>query len=130
MDLVKLRVSDHPAAHCLDMHWKDLRDRREQRLYSLDAWREPLHTERERLRPAWPRPLPSSRRGRLDAAYEGQAAPQRKISDSPLLPRSTPGIVSLISGRSSGDYKPAGTTRLSSRTRSGRWGNPPGAACR
>ena len=38
------------------MHWKDLRARgeSEQRLYSLDAWREcPYYTERERAALAW-----------------------------------------------------------------------------
>jgi alkylhydroperoxidase family enzyme len=38
------------------MHWKDLRaiGEKEQRLYSLDAWREcPYYTERERAALAW-----------------------------------------------------------------------------
>ena len=41
--LVKLRASQlNGCAYCLDMHWKDLRagGENEQRLYSLDAWRE------------------------------------------------------------------------------------------
>ena len=43
LDLVKLRASQiNGCASCLDMHWKDARARgeSEQRLYSLDAWRE------------------------------------------------------------------------------------------
>ena len=43
-------------AYCLDMHWKDLRalGETEQRLYSLDAWREcPYYTERERAALSW-----------------------------------------------------------------------------
>jgi AhpD family alkylhydroperoxidase len=55
--LIKLRASQiNGCAYCLDMHWKDLRTigEREQRLYSLDAWREcPYYTERERAALAW-----------------------------------------------------------------------------
>jgi len=50
--LVALRASQiNGCAFCLDMHWKDLRaaGESEERLYSLDAWREsPLYDERER----------------------------------------------------------------------------------
>ncbi|MGI8766716.1 MAG: carboxymuconolactone decarboxylase family protein [Gemmatimonadaceae bacterium] len=57
MHLVKLRVSQiNGCAYCLDMHWKDLRaaGETEQRLYSLDAWREcPFYTDRERAALAW-----------------------------------------------------------------------------
>jgi len=52
LHLIKLRSSQiNGCAYCLDMHWKDLRaiGETEQRLYSLDAWREcPYYTERER----------------------------------------------------------------------------------
>lgn len=52
LHLVRLRASQvNGCAYCLDMHWKDLRalGEAEQRLYSLDAWREcPYYTERER----------------------------------------------------------------------------------
>jgi AhpD family alkylhydroperoxidase len=55
--LVQLRVSQiNGCAYCLDMHWKDLRaiDEGEQRMYSLDAWREcPYYSERERAALAW-----------------------------------------------------------------------------
>jgi AhpD family alkylhydroperoxidase len=55
--LVRLRVSQiNGCAYCLDMHWKDLRaaGETEQRLYSLDAWREcPYYSERERAALAW-----------------------------------------------------------------------------
>src|SRR5215207_5775531 len=51
-DLVKLRASQiNGCAFCIDMHWKDARavGETEERLYSLDAWREsPLYGERER----------------------------------------------------------------------------------
>lgn len=57
LDLVRLRASQiNGCAFCLDMHWKDLRaeGENEQRLYSLDAWREtPFYTERERAALAW-----------------------------------------------------------------------------
>ncbi len=50
--LLKMRVSQiNGCAYCLDMHSKDARalGETEQRLYSLDAWREaPYYTDRER----------------------------------------------------------------------------------
>ena len=55
--LIQLRASQiNGCAYCLDMHWKDLRaaGEAEQRLYSLDAWREcPYYTDRERAGLAW-----------------------------------------------------------------------------
>jgi AhpD family alkylhydroperoxidase len=55
--LIKLRASQiNGCAFCLDMHWKDLRalGENEQRLYSLDAWREcPYYTDRERAALEW-----------------------------------------------------------------------------
>jgi AhpD family alkylhydroperoxidase len=55
--LIQLRASQiNGCAYCLDMHWKDLRaiHETEQRLYSLDAWREcPYYTDRERAALAW-----------------------------------------------------------------------------
>ena len=57
LHLVRLRASQlNGCAYCIDMHWKDLRalGETEQRLYSLDAWREcPYYTERERAALAW-----------------------------------------------------------------------------
>jgi AhpD family alkylhydroperoxidase len=51
-DLLSLRASQiNGCAFCLDMHWKDARaaGESEERLYSLDAWREsPIYSERER----------------------------------------------------------------------------------
>src|ERR671937_2371398 len=50
--LISLRASQiNGCAFCLDMHWKDARaaGESEERLYSLDVWREsPLYSERER----------------------------------------------------------------------------------
>lgn len=55
--LVKLRVSQiNGCGYCIDMHWKDLRalGESEQRMYSLDAWREcGYYTPRERAALAW-----------------------------------------------------------------------------
>ncbi|HEY1801141.1 MAG TPA: carboxymuconolactone decarboxylase family protein [Terriglobales bacterium] len=57
LHLIDLRVSQiNGCAYCLDMHWKDLKVEGEsdQRLYSLDAWREtPFYTDRERAALAW-----------------------------------------------------------------------------
>ena len=57
LNLIYLRVSQmNGCAYCLDMHWKDLRaeGETEQRMYSLDAWREtPYYSERERAALAW-----------------------------------------------------------------------------
>ncbi len=51
-ELVTVRASQiNGCAVCIDMHWKDARaaGEREERLYSLDAWREsPLFSDRER----------------------------------------------------------------------------------
>ena len=55
--LVQLRASQlNGCAYCIDMHSKDLRalDDTEQRLSSLDAWREcPYYTDRERAALGW-----------------------------------------------------------------------------
>jgi len=55
--LVKMRASQiNGCAYCLDMHSIDARaeGESEQRLYTLDAWREtPFFTERERAALAW-----------------------------------------------------------------------------
>src|SRR5436309_10334038 len=51
-NLIRVRASQiNGCAFCIDMHWKDARagGESEERLYSLDAWREsPLYDERER----------------------------------------------------------------------------------
>src|SRR3974390_937006 len=57
IELVKMRASQiNGCAYCLDMHSKDARrgGESEQRLYLLDAWKEPsLYTPRERAALAW-----------------------------------------------------------------------------
>ncbi len=75
LHLIKLRASQiNGCAYCLDMHWKDLRaaGEGEQRLYSLDAWREcPYYSERERAALAWTEAVTLVRDGHVpDAVYE------------------------------------------------------------
>ncbi len=57
MELVKMRASQiNGCAYCLDLHSKLARahGESEQRLYTLDAWREaPFYTPRERAALAW-----------------------------------------------------------------------------
>jgi len=57
LHLLKLRVSQiNGCAYCIDMHWKDCiaHGESDQRLYSLDAWREcPWYTDQERAALAW-----------------------------------------------------------------------------
>jgi AhpD family alkylhydroperoxidase len=73
--LIQLRASQiNGCAYCLDMHWKDLRaiGETEQRLYSLDAWREcPYYTDRERAALAWAEAVTRITEGHVpDAVYE------------------------------------------------------------
>ena len=57
LELVRMRASQiNGCAYCLDMHSKDAQaeGETEQRLYTLDAWREtPFFTDRERAALAW-----------------------------------------------------------------------------
>jgi AhpD family alkylhydroperoxidase len=73
--LIKLRASQiNCCAYCLDMHWKDLRalGENEQRLYSLDAWREcPYYTDRERAALEWTDAVTQITNGHVpDEVYE------------------------------------------------------------
>jgi AhpD family alkylhydroperoxidase len=75
LHLIKLRASQiNGCAFCLDMHSKDLRaiGETEQRLYTLDAWREcPWYTDRERAALAWTEALTLVTQGHVpDAVYE------------------------------------------------------------
>ncbi len=75
LHLVRLRASQiNGCAYCLDMHWKDLRalGEAEQRLYSLDAWREcPYYTDRERAALAWTEAVTLIHEGQVpDSVYE------------------------------------------------------------
>jgi AhpD family alkylhydroperoxidase len=75
LDLIRLRVSQmNGCAYCLDMHWKDLRaiGEAEQRLYSLNAWREcPYYSERERAALIWAEAVTLVTNGHVeDAVYD------------------------------------------------------------
>jgi len=75
VSLIDMRVSQiNGCAFCLDMHWKDAKaaGESEQRLYSLDAWREtPYYTERERAALAWAEAVTRITEGHVpDELYE------------------------------------------------------------
>src|ERR671922_2528057 len=75
LQLVRLRASQiNGCAYCIDMHWKDLRalGDTEQRLCSLDAWREcPYYTDRERAALAWTEAVTLITNGHVrDTVYE------------------------------------------------------------
>ncbi|HEY9517107.1 MAG TPA: carboxymuconolactone decarboxylase family protein [Gemmatimonadaceae bacterium] len=75
LHLIRFRASQiNGCAYCLDMHSKDLRalGESEQRLYSLDAWREcPYYTDRERAALEWTEAVTLVADGRVpDAVYE------------------------------------------------------------
>ena len=82
--LVQLRASQiNGCAYCLDMHWKDLRalNETEQRLYSLDAWREsPYYTDRERapIRHCETNPDPRHSTSRCKPPAAAEAGPKKQ----------------------------------------------------
>jgi AhpD family alkylhydroperoxidase len=89
--LVQLRASQiNGCAYCLDMHWKDLRaiGEGEQRLYSLDAWREcPYYSERERAALEWTEAVTRITEGHVaDAVYDQVRAhfTEKELSDLTL----------------------------------------------
>ena len=91
LHLIKLRASQvNGCAYCLDMHWKDLQasGEKEQRMYSLDAWREcPYYTERERAALAWTEAVTLiSKDHAPDAVYEEARAQfsEKEICDLTL----------------------------------------------
>ncbi|MEO6983474.1 MAG: carboxymuconolactone decarboxylase family protein [Edaphobacter sp.] len=118
LHLIKLRASQlNGCAFCLDMHWKDLRSigETEQRLYSLDAWREcPFYTDRERAALEWTEAVTLITDGHVtDAVYEAVRPhfSEKELSDLTL------GIVainswnrlSIASRTPPGTYQPAKT---------------------
>jgi len=86
MDLIFLRVSQiNGCAFCLDMHWKDLKSAGEtdQRLYSLDAWRETtFYSERERAALAWAEATTNIRDGHVSEEVFAQV--RKQFSDQEL----------------------------------------------
>jgi len=119
LHLIKLRASQiNGCAFCLDMHWKDLRaiGESEERLYSLDAWREcELYNERERAALAWCEALTKITEGHVpDAVYDAliQVFNEKEVADLTLAV----GIINnwnrlaIASRMVPGLYKPAKTT--------------------
>lgn len=91
LHLVRLRASQiNGCAYCIDMHWKDLRavNETEQRLYSLDAWREcSCYSDRERAALAWTEAVTLITNGHVsDAIYEEvrQHFSEKELSDLTL----------------------------------------------
>jgi AhpD family alkylhydroperoxidase len=79
LHLVMMRASQiNGCAYCLDMHSKDARaeGETEQRLYSLDAWREaPFYSDRERAALEWTEAVTLvASTGIPDSAYEAVRA--------------------------------------------------------
>lgn len=88
LHMIKLRASQiNGCAYCLDMHWKDARalGETEQRLYSLDAWREcPYYSDRERAALAWTEALTQITQGHAPDAVYNEARAQfseKELSD-------------------------------------------------
>lgn len=114
--LVQLRASQiNGCAYCLDMHWKDLRaiGDNEQRLYSLDAWREcPYYTDRERAALEWTEAVTLITNGHVSEAVYEAVRPQfneRELSDLTLAVAAINAWNRLsIAGRlTPGTYQPA-----------------------
>ncbi len=75
LELIKIRASQiNGCAYCLDMHTKDARaiGETEQRIYSLDAWREtPFYSDHERAALTWTEAVTLVHNGHVpDSVYE------------------------------------------------------------
>ena len=114
--LMFLRTSQiNGCAYCLDMHWKDLRanGENEQRLYSLDAWREsPFYTDRERAALRWTEAVTLITSGHVpDKVYE-EVRPhfsEKELSDLTLAVVAINGWnrMNIAARIVPGDYQPA-----------------------
>jgi AhpD family alkylhydroperoxidase len=116
LHLVKLRASQiNGCAYCLDMHWKDLRaiGEEEQRLYSLDAWREcPWYTDRERAALAWTEALTLLTEGHVPDAVCDEVRPhftEKELADLTFALVTINGWnrLSIASRTPPGSYQPA-----------------------
>jgi AhpD family alkylhydroperoxidase len=121
MLLVQLRASQiNGCAYCLDMHWKDLRasGEDEQRLYSLDAWREcPYYTDRERAALAWTEAVTLIAQGHApDAVYQEARShfSEKELSDLTLAVAAINAWnrLSIASRIVPGGYQPARAQQL------------------
>lgn len=115
MNLVHFRASQiNGCAYCLDMHSKDLRTagETEQRLYSLEAWREcPYYTDRERAALEWTESLTLLTDGHVpDEVYERvrKQFDEKELADLSLAVVAINGWNRLnVAARTvPGDYKP------------------------
>src|SRR5258707_8997032 len=120
LNLVNLRASQiNGCAYCLDMHWKDLRalGDTEQRLYSLDAWREcPYYSERERAALAWTEAVTLIADGHApDAVYEQARAQfgERELADLTLAAAAINAWnrLSIAARLAPGRYQPAAAAK-------------------
>ena len=114
--LVQLRASQlNGCAYCIDMHWKDLRvlDETEQRLCSLDAWREcPYYTERERAALAWTEAVTFVAAGHVPDAVYNDVRPHFNATELADLTLAVATInawnrLSIAARLTPGTYKPA-----------------------
>jgi AhpD family alkylhydroperoxidase len=126
LHLIKLRASQiNGCAYCLDMHWKDLRaiGEKEQRLYSLDAWREcPYYSERERAALAWTEAVTLITNGHVpDDVYENarRSFSEKELSDLTLAVAAINAWNRLsIAGRTvPGTYQPPKVSKTGVETR-------------
>jgi AhpD family alkylhydroperoxidase len=115
LHMVKLRASQiNGCAFCIDMHWKDLRalGETEQRLYSLDAWREcPWYSDRERAALAWTEALTLITNGHVpDAVYQQARAQfnEKELTDLSLdiMAINAWNRISIASRTEPGTYNP------------------------
>ncbi len=118
--LIQLRVSQiNGCAYCLDMHWKDLRaaGEGEQRLYSLDAWREcPYYTDRERAALEWTEAVTLIHDGQAPDTIFDQVRPhfsEKELSDLTLAVAAINAWnrLSIAARLVPGKYKPAQTVQ-------------------
>jgi AhpD family alkylhydroperoxidase len=125
LQLVRLRASQiNGCAYCLDMHWKDLRGlgETEQRLYSLDAWREcAYYTDRERAALAWTEAVTLVTSGHVpDAVHEQvrQHFGEKELSDLTLAVASINAWnrLSIAARLVPGTYQPTAPGRLRQET--------------
>ncbi len=119
LHLVRLRASQvNGCAYCIDMHWKDLRalGDTEQRLYSLDAWREsPYYTDRERAALAWTETVTMVGAGHAPESAYDEVRPhfnEKELSDLTLAVATINAWnrLSIAARLVPGDYRPANSS--------------------
>jgi len=116
LHLLKLRASQiNGCAFCLDMHWKDLKaiGESDQRLYSLDAWRETsFYSDRERAALAWTEAVTKVTEGHVpDEVFEEvrKQFSEKEIADltSAVVTINSWNRISIATRAVPGTYQPA-----------------------